>query len=166
MGQPLLQANFHQSDLLKAYRVAYLVKAYYIPLTLVMNNNQTIIHLEPNGGEKTWEPKRTKHVQMLHLENTRQIIMTVSSSATWDLPPPQIVFISTTFRTFPQTTKEKEITSKMVGTSHLMKIIGHPWKQLNNLSHTFSSLLIITYPNFKVKGVEDGVHHRLLQCSH
>jgi hypothetical protein len=68
---------------------------------------------------------------------------------------------------FPQTTKEKENASKIVGISHVVKTIGHPWKQLNNLSQTFSSLLIITYSNFKVKeGIEDGVRHRLLECSH
>ncbi len=51
----------------------------------------------------------------------------------------------------------------MVGTSPLVKTIGHPWKQLNILSQTFSSLVIITYSNFKVKkGVEDG----MLKCSH
>jgi hypothetical protein len=72
--------------------VVYLVKAYYIPLTLVMNNDQTRVHLEPNDGERTWEPKGTKHVQVLHLEDTRQITMTASSNATWDLPPPHIVY--------------------------------------------------------------------------
>jgi hypothetical protein len=77
------------------------------------------------------------------------------------------VFNGITLKRFPQTTKEKENASKMVGISPLVKTIGHHWKQLNNLSQAFSSLLIITYSNFKVKeGVEDGVHHRMLKCSH
>jgi len=38
--------------------VVYLVKAYYIPLTFVINNDQTRVHLEPNDGERTWEPKK------------------------------------------------------------------------------------------------------------
>ncbi len=107
MGQPLLQANFHQIGLLKAYKVVYLVKAYCIPLTLVMNNNQTKIHLEPNGGERTWEQKGSKHVQVLHLEDTKQITMTISSNVTWDLLPPQIVFIGTTSKTFPPNNQRK-----------------------------------------------------------
>jgi hypothetical protein len=108
MGQPLLQANFHQIGLFKAYKVAYLMKAYYIPLALVMNNDQTRVHLEPNGGERIWEPKRTKHVQVLCLEAMRQITMTISSNATWDLPPAQIVFTGTTSRTFPPNNQRKK----------------------------------------------------------
>jgi hypothetical protein len=107
MGQPLLQANFHQIGLLKAYMVVYLMKAYYIPLTLVINNNQIKVHLEHNDGERTWETKKTKHVQVLHWEDTRQITMTVSSNVTWDLPPPQIVFIGITSRTFPPNNQRK-----------------------------------------------------------
>jgi hypothetical protein len=34
------------------YKVVYLMKAYYIPLTLVVKNNHIGIHLVPNGGEK------------------------------------------------------------------------------------------------------------------
>jgi hypothetical protein len=39
--------------------VAYLVKTYSIPLAVVVNRNQTGIHLVPNGGKKIWEPKGT-----------------------------------------------------------------------------------------------------------
>jgi len=107
MGQPLLQANFHQIGLLKAYMVVYLVKASYIPLTFVINNDQIKVHLEPNDGERTWEPKRTKHVQVLHLEDMRQITMTVSPNATWDLSPPHIVFNGITSKTFPPNNQRK-----------------------------------------------------------
>jgi hypothetical protein len=44
------------------YKVVYLVKAYNIPLTLVINNDQTKIHLVPTIGKKTWENKGTKHI--------------------------------------------------------------------------------------------------------
>jgi hypothetical protein len=51
------------------------------------------IHLIPNGGEKTREPKGTKHVQVLNLEDKRQIIMVVSSSAIRNLLPPQCLHV-------------------------------------------------------------------------
>jgi hypothetical protein len=40
------------------------MKTIYIPLTLLVKNDHIGIHLVPNGGDKTWEPKGTKHVQM------------------------------------------------------------------------------------------------------
>ncbi len=71
-----------------AYKVVYLVKAYSIPPTFVVNNDQNGIPLIPNGDERTWEPKGTKNMQVLALEDKKQITMVVSSSATrdgWDL---------------------------------------------------------------------------------
>jgi hypothetical protein len=44
-----------------------------------VNNYLTGIHLVPNGGEKTWEPKGSKHVQVLGFEDKRQVTMVVSS---------------------------------------------------------------------------------------
>jgi hypothetical protein len=45
-----------------SYKVIYLVKTYNIPLTLVVNNDQTRINLVPTPGKKTWESKGTKHI--------------------------------------------------------------------------------------------------------
>jgi hypothetical protein len=53
------------------YKVVYLVKAYSIPPTPVVNSNQTNVHLVPIGGERTWEPIGSKHVQVLGLEDKR-----------------------------------------------------------------------------------------------
>jgi hypothetical protein len=59
------------------------------------------VHLIPNGGEKTWEPKGTKHVQMLGLEDKRQVIMLVSSNVVGNLFPPWTMFTCSTPRTLP-----------------------------------------------------------------
>jgi hypothetical protein len=55
--------NWLTQGLTMAYRVYYLMKTYPIPLALLVNNDQTRVHLVPKNGEKTWEPKGTKHVQ-------------------------------------------------------------------------------------------------------
>jgi len=52
-----LPPNWLAQSYTMAYKVVYLVKAYSIPLTLVVNNNQNGVHLVPNGVERTWEPK-------------------------------------------------------------------------------------------------------------
>ena len=38
-------------------RIAYLIKLYNIPLSLVVNTDQTNIHLVPLVGDRTWEKK-------------------------------------------------------------------------------------------------------------
>ena len=40
-----------------AYKIVYLVKAYSIPLQLLINSNHIEIHLVPNVGERTWSKK-------------------------------------------------------------------------------------------------------------
>jgi hypothetical protein len=64
---------------------------------------------------------------MLNLENKRQIIIVVSSNVVF---PSQIVFISITFITFPPNNRGKKIASEMVGTSFLVKTIGHILKTI------------------------------------
>ncbi len=89
------------------YKVAYLAKSYSIPLAFVVNSNQTRIHLVLNANEKTLEPKGMKHVQVLSLEDMKQVTMVVSSSTTNGLLPPQIMFISSIFKTLQPYNKRK-----------------------------------------------------------
>ncbi len=83
-----LPPNWFTQGLTRAYRVYYLIKTYPIPPTLIVNNDQTRVHLVFNGGERTWEPKGTKHVQVLSLDDERQMTMVVSFSTTRNLLPP------------------------------------------------------------------------------
>jgi hypothetical protein len=52
------------------YKVAYLVKIYNNPPTLVM-----LI-----ARERTWENKGTKHIKVLGMEDKRQITLVISST--------------------------------------------------------------------------------------
>ncbi len=71
-------------------------------------------------------------MQVLSLEDKKQITMVVSCSDVMDLLPP-IVFTSTTFKTLPPNNKRK-----MAGTSPSTKTISYPWKRPKKLSQTFS----------------------------
>jgi hypothetical protein len=62
-----------------AYHVAYLAKAYNIPPSLIIINDQTRIHLVPTVGECTWESRGSKHIHIFGIENKWQVIMVVSS---------------------------------------------------------------------------------------
>jgi hypothetical protein len=53
---------------------------YNIPPCLVVNTDQIGVHLLPIGGDQTWERKGAKHIQVLGIENKRQITTIVSTS--------------------------------------------------------------------------------------
>jgi hypothetical protein len=60
-----------------AYQVTYLVNVYNILSGLVVNSDQTSVHLIPIGRYWTWESKGSKHIQVLRVENKRPIIMVI-----------------------------------------------------------------------------------------
>ncbi len=70
------------------YWVVYLVKAYNIPPTLVVNSNQIGVHIIPTTRERTWESKGSKHIQVLGVEDERKITMDKSLAAYSFLLPP------------------------------------------------------------------------------
>jgi hypothetical protein len=84
-----------------AHRVAYLVKVYNIPMCLILNTNKIGVHLVPTGGDRSWETTGPKHVQVLGIEDKRQITIVVSSSIERSLLPLQVMFQGTTSHTLP-----------------------------------------------------------------
>jgi hypothetical protein len=65
---------------------------YNIPPCSIVNIDQIGVHLVPIGGDRTWERKRTKHIQVLRIEDKRQITTFVSSSTNGSMLPLQVVF--------------------------------------------------------------------------
>jgi len=79
-----LPLNWEEQGRFMTYRVIYIAKAYNIPPSLVVNSDETDIHL---ARECTWESRGSKHIHVLGIEDKRQVIMVVSSSATRLLLP-------------------------------------------------------------------------------
>jgi hypothetical protein len=77
------------------------VKAHSIPPELVVNTDQTGIHLVPTGGAHTWVLKGSKNVLVHGNEDKRQITVSVSSTAAGGLLPFQVVFTGLTQRSLP-----------------------------------------------------------------
>jgi hypothetical protein len=96
-----LPLDWEAQGLKMSQRIAYLVKSYSIPDSMVINTDQTGIHLIPTGGAHTWDEKGTKHVKVHGMEDKRQVTVTVSSSAAGTLLPFQVIFTGTTSRTLP-----------------------------------------------------------------
>jgi hypothetical protein len=66
-----LPSDWNEQGLKMSQRVAYLVKAHSIPPELVVNTDQTGIHLVPTGGAHTWALKGSKHVLVHGIEDKR-----------------------------------------------------------------------------------------------
>jgi hypothetical protein len=84
-----------------AQRCAYLVRIHNIPQSLVVNSNQTRIHLVPTRGVKTWEEKNSKYVKVHGADDKRQITVTASSAANGQVLPFQVIFQGITPRILP-----------------------------------------------------------------
>ena len=89
------------------YRVAYLAKVYGIPSSLVVNSDQTSIHLIPAARGKTWDAKGTKDVKILSIKNKRQITCVISSSASEEFLSIRAIFTGKTIRCLPKQSDEK-----------------------------------------------------------
>lgn len=64
-----------------AMYVAYLVQVYSIPTKLIVNTYQIGLHIVPTGGERTWETRGAKHVDVLGMDDKRQVIVVVPTTA-------------------------------------------------------------------------------------
>jgi hypothetical protein len=84
-----------------AFRVVALCKTEGIPPELVCNSDQTTIHLRPST-EQTYEVKGVKEVKCLGKDDKRQITAVVSSTASGELVPLQLVFQGKTEAVVPK----------------------------------------------------------------
>ena len=87
-----LPKDWELQGLRMAQRIAYLVKCYNVPCELVVNTDQTRIHLVPTSGTETWKKKGSKHVAVIEIEDKRQVTVTVSSSLSSNILHFQVFF--------------------------------------------------------------------------
>ncbi len=132
-----LPSNWFKQRCNMAYRIAYLLKAYIIPPTLIVNNDQASVHFDPTMRKRTWESKGSKHIQVLEVEDKWQITMVIFSTTNDFLFPPQIIFIGIIHHFFPPFNEGVKNAWVQVGILHLVKTIGQHWKQQSNSSIRF-----------------------------
>ncbi len=65
----------------------------------------------PTRGDKTWETKGAKHIQVFGIEDKRQITNVVSFATNGTILPLQIVFQGTTNWSFPPMNEGKRTCS-------------------------------------------------------
>ena len=74
---------------------------------LVINSNQTGIHLIQSARRRTLNVKGLKDVKIIGLEDKKQIICIISSNALGELLPSQLVCTCTTNRSLLKYTEAK-----------------------------------------------------------
>lgn len=86
-------------------RIAVLVKQYKIPADLIINFDQTGVHLVPSSNS-TYAVKGSKHVSIINSDDKRQITAIIASTPSGYLLPPQIIFQGKTDRCHPNSTPD------------------------------------------------------------
>ena len=97
-----LPKDFEEQDKAMIQHCAYLVKVHNIPQELVVNSDQTWIHLVLTGGSKTWKTKGAKHVKVHGAEDKRQITIIISSAIDGYCLSFQVIFQCTTIKSLPK----------------------------------------------------------------
>lgn len=98
-----LPADHELQTLRATQRIAYLVEQYYIPPDLIINFDQTGLHLQPTAGTSTFEVKGSKLVPVEGADDKRAITAVIGSTMSGLLLPLQLIFQGATDRVHPST---------------------------------------------------------------
>jgi hypothetical protein len=79
--------DWHEKGCNMVYKITYLMKLYSILRCLMVNIDQTGIHFVPTTGERTWENKGSKHIQVLRVKDKRQVTLMLSFTTNGNLLP-------------------------------------------------------------------------------
>jgi hypothetical protein len=84
------------------HELAYLTEEYGIPKQLVINFDQTGVHLTPTGaGDHTYEEKGSKHVHTAGRGEKRMITAVMGCTAAGGMLPTQVIFKGKQQRSLP-----------------------------------------------------------------
>jgi hypothetical protein len=77
----------HHLDMM-ACRAAFEMFTHGVPAELMVNMDQTVMHLVPLGGSRTYDKRGKKEITVTRIEDKRQITIYVSSAADETTLPP------------------------------------------------------------------------------
>jgi hypothetical protein len=58
---------------------------------LIVNTYRTTLHIVPTDGERTWETKGVKHIDVLGMDDERQVIVVLSTTTNRMSQPLQVI---------------------------------------------------------------------------
>jgi len=98
----------HQLDMM-AYWAAFEVFTHGVPAELMVNMDQTVMHLVLSGGSRTYDKRGKKEIALTGVEDKRQITICVSSTADEITLPPQLIFQGKSSRNLPSGPTVREL---------------------------------------------------------
>ncbi|MDO9333522.1 MAG: hypothetical protein Q7T57_03245 [Dehalococcoidales bacterium] len=98
-----LPLDWEDQGVLMAKRIAATMETHDVHPSLVINMDQTGVHLVPTSNW-TYQARGSKSVAVVGAEDKRQITVCIASSLEGDLLPPQLIFQGKTPRSLPSLT--------------------------------------------------------------
>jgi DDE superfamily endonuclease len=86
-----LPPDWREQGVQMAKRIAFFMQTYKVHPSLVINMDQTGVHLAPVDN-RTYDSRGTKDVRLIGVDDKRQITVCIASSLDGDLLPPQLIF--------------------------------------------------------------------------
>jgi hypothetical protein len=102
-----LPLDWRSQGILMAKRIAVFMQLYKVDPSLVVNVDQTGVHLAP-VDLRTYEAKGSKVVKVIGADDKRQITCCIASSLDGDLLPLQLIFEGKTAASEPKHTEESK----------------------------------------------------------
>jgi hypothetical protein len=98
-----LPDDWREKGVEMAKRIAFFMQTYKVHPSLVINMDQTGVHLAPVDS-RTYECLGAKEVRLIGAEDKRQITVCIASSLDGDMLPPQLIFQGKTAQCHPPQT--------------------------------------------------------------
>jgi hypothetical protein len=130
-----LPNHWRQLGIDMAKRVACFMQLYGVHPSLIVNMDQTGVHLAP-ADQRTYEQRGSKHVAVVAAEDKRQITACIASSLDGDLLPLQLIFQGKTDACHPPTTDSAK-TAKV----HVTHSENH-WSNQHTMRQWIDSVLM------------------------
>lgn len=130
-----LPLDWRSQGVAMAKRIAFFMQAYKVHPSLIVNMDQTGVHLAPVDN-RTYESRGEKSVRVIGAEDKRQITACVASSLDGDLLPLQLIFQGKTSACHPPVTAAA--TEARV---HLTHSDNH-WSNQETMQQYISEVLI------------------------
>jgi hypothetical protein len=92
-----------------AYWAAFEVLTHGVPAELMVNMDQTAMHLVLSGGSRTYDKRGKKEIAVTRVEDKHQITICVSSVVDGTTLPPQLIFQGKSSRNLPSGPTVREL---------------------------------------------------------
>lgn len=149
-----LPVHWRELGVAAAKRIAWNMVVHDVPACLVINMDQTGVHLAPVDN-RTYDEQGSKHVKVIGGDDKRQITACIASSLAGDLLPLQLIFQGKTILCHPPITDAAKQARVHITHSH------NHWSSLQTMKEYIKEV-IVPYAERTVPANEDGRPHNIV----